>query len=1326
MIYFQAFPAITWTERFPATGPGAEAMADKLLIHLRGFLYLTSDWPKSMRYPLSQVLGWLPEIATEVKGVSDPQWPNWPSGTNQVMWAMDYRDSRSQDPFQGPWTVAHEMGHNLDLRHPFDSLSRWRSLFPNYRIQEVGYDAWPGRSPYSPEVKDPASFYDLMSYDDPQWISPYHYGLLYEALKPPCCNTPTVTPTPTRTPTGTRTPTPTPPACAWWYPFGGTVLEHYWYWVREDPSYWSLSARPGFLRIVAQPGDLVAASNNAENLLLQMAPTGNYEISTRLIFNPTENGQAAGILLRRDDDNYIFLARAYRDGNSVMFIKEEGGVRSMRSVPWDGTNTYLRVIRSGTTYSGWYGGAEGAWIRVFDWQSGIYNPDIGLAAWSGRGGAPNLKAEFDYFCIDPWETSPLAELKDPEERSPWLSADGRDPEGTQRLAATPVPLDVSAVASQTSLMIRGTLIRNGGARLAPAYVIPQPAEAPPVPTGGVYCLDLRGAAGANLASYCFDASFVHRETHEEVDEVPFLHVLPNPAGLREVVLRREGTVLGRLARSAHAPQVAVTAPAGGEPWDGEEEIRWTASDADGDALHFAVLFSRDGKGSWRALNFDVTGNAYRVDSAALPGTRDGYVRVLATDGLNTSVAESSRPVQVRDKGPVVAISHPSDGASWPQAAWLSASGSAHDQEDGFLEGGALTWRSDRLGELGHGASVEIAYLPYGKNVLTLAAVDSMGQVGSASVTILVRGPMQFPLLLRNHNPLATPTPTPQPPLFRDTFAAGTGTAGWVGTAGEWTNPGGYLLAASGPVDAWAIKNVQAGNLAFQGRVNLLQGAAAGLIIRTVDGKQGYEASLNIYEGRLKLLRRPDNTVLAEYALNVQRDRPYLIRIEARWQQIEVFLDGVPRLRALDYTYTDGKPGVYAGNARAILDDLVAYPLEAPYLLRVDSGNGKPYTDQQGRLWAPDRAYAAGGWGFTAGIGWSTADPIAGTQEDQLYQTYHYDAGSWGYKFDLPNGDYDVTLHFVEPYFTANGRRVFDVKLEGQTVLANLDLHALVGHDAAYQRKFRARVSDGQLNVDFVKKVDNALLSAIEVEAVGPAGATVTPTRTVQATATPTRTRTPTVTPTRTATATRTTTPAPGIWGRVTWNGAAAANLRLDLRRWDGAAWSTAATTTTSANGAYRFSGLASLGANQAYYVRYLNSASAPNPGAGYLWYWSAEQILSYTAGQSLAGGDFDVDDVALSSPAQGATVTLPAMFCWERRDIPGDNYRIELYDATDALALSGYLGDVACVNVSRIPDDWASGATYRWRMRVYQGSDPDNDPYNYGVSSGLRTVIINK
>ena len=78
-------------------------------------------------------------------------------------------------------------------------------------------------------------------------------------------------------------------------------------------------------------------------------------------------------------------------------------------------------------------------------------------------------------------------------------------------------------------------------------------------------------------------------------------------------------------------------------------------------------------------------------------------------------------------------------------------------------------------------------------------------------------------------------------------------------------------------------------------------------------------------------------------------------------------------------------------------------------IRVNA-NGPAYTDTAGNAWSADASYTTGGGGYdTLYGGSSTSHAIAGTADPALYQTYDLFNNWSGYKFDVANGTYQVTL-----------------------------------------------------------------------------------------------------------------------------------------------------------------------------------------------------------------------------------------------------------------------------------------------------------------------------
>ncbi len=189
----------------------------------------------------------------------------------------------------------------------------------------------------------------------------------------------------------------------------------------------------------------------------------------------------------------------------------------------------------------------------------------------------------------------------------------------------------------------------------------------------------------------------------------------------------------------------------------------------------------------------------------------------------------------------------------------------------------------------------------------------------------------------------------------------------------------------------------------------------------------------------------------------------------------------------------------------------------PYLQRVNAGSTS-YTDTKGQVWAADKAFAAGSWGYSTGTAKSTTTAVAGTDDDFLYQKYREILGE--YKFTVPSGTYQVTLKFAEMAY-ADTSRTETISFEG-VATDTFSIYTLVGKATALDKTYTVTVTDGLLNIAFAKGPGASrtpAISAIEVKSAGPTP-TPTPTNTpcvTCPTATPTSTRTLTPTPTRTNT-----------------------------------------------------------------------------------------------------------------------------------------------------------------------------------------------------------------
>jgi hypothetical protein len=106
-------------------------------------------------------------------------------------------------------------------------------------------------------------------------------------------------------------------------------------------------------------------------------------------------------------------------------------------------------------------------------------------------------------------------------------------------------------------------------------------------------------------------------------------------------------------------------------------------------------------------------------------------------------------------------------------------------------------------------------------------------------------------------------------------------------------------------------------------------------------------------------------------------------------------------------------------------------------------------------------------------------PIADTDEEQIYQSVRYNLSA--YHLPVPNGPCAVTLKFCEPHYAVAGKRVFDVKLQGKTVITELDIFARVGQNRPLDFSFdNLAVTNGWLDLEFVPRVEFPSIAGLVV------------------------------------------------------------------------------------------------------------------------------------------------------------------------------------------------------------------------------------------------------
>lgn len=159
--------------------------------------------------------------------------------------------------------------------------------------------------------------------------------------------------------------------------------------------------------------------------------------------------------------------------------------------------------------------------------------------------------------------------------------------------------------------------------------------------------------------------------------------------------------------------------------------------------------------------------------------------------------------------------------------------------------------------------------------------------------------------------------------------------------------------------------------------------------------------------------------------------------------------------------------------------------ERPFTqLAINVGSNTQYLDNSDHVWLEDRPYKAGSFGY---IGGSPAmlnikTVKKNTNDNPLYYTYQDDIK--GYRFDVPDGMYELELCFIECDKIQANERVFDVLVNNDLLITQLDLVNLYGAGVAVKKKFQVRVTNGSgVQVAFKALKGKAVLSGIKLKAV---------------------------------------------------------------------------------------------------------------------------------------------------------------------------------------------------------------------------------------------------
>lgn len=172
---------------------------------------------------------------------------------------------------------------------------------------------------------------------------------------------------------------------------------------------------------------------------------------------------------------------------------------------------------------------------------------------------------------------------------------------------------------------------------------------------------------------------------------------------------------------------------------------------------------------------------------------------------------------------------------------------------------------------------------------------------------------------------------------------------------------------------------------------------------------------------------------------------------------------------------------------ATWDLLEAVPLGVlPVELRLNTGGSTVTATDLQPDWLADGGFYTGTTGtYSTSSSISFDASVPATVPEEVFQTERYATGSTDMTFEIPASsgqEYLVRLYFAEIWSGGQsaGARVFDVDLEGVTVLDDYDIYADVGGYTGVAKSFVVDLLDDSISVTLSKVVQNPKISAIEI------------------------------------------------------------------------------------------------------------------------------------------------------------------------------------------------------------------------------------------------------
>jgi len=284
------------------------------------------------------------------------------------------------------------------------------------------------------------------------------------------------------------------------------------------------------------------------------------------------------------------------------------------------------------------------------------------------------------------------------------------------------------------LRIIGKLYPDNKLELRPSYLIDRPRRQKEDPKGQVRA-ELFDEKGKILLKYKLSTKY-YLVDNSKIPKLAVRGEIPFPSNTSTIKFYRDDVELYELPVPKGKPNVNIT-------WNppkivkGKQTITWKGTHSIKDQpIQYFLRYTHDNGKTWQRVGWRTIETKHEIDFDQLPGGKTCKIAIVATDGVNTVIEESSA-FTVPVKPCQAFILEPKDGAEFHTDQTIVFRGQGYFLEERIAETKDLVWQSSLDNKLGSGMLLEVPKLTSGTHEILLIAGKG-DRAGKAMIKIKIK------------------------------------------------------------------------------------------------------------------------------------------------------------------------------------------------------------------------------------------------------------------------------------------------------------------------------------------------------------------------------------------------------------------------------------------------------------------------------------------------------------------------------------------------------------------------------------------------------------